>query len=150
MPTKQNNHDLEPLLNTHQQQLGLVMAEADSIDSKALALLGAITALLIFIGQADVQLTGKLQWILLVGPQFLALIFTGLAIWPRHYTGPSVNSKELKAYTGLSRDDLILQLLADADQAITIDTGYNQLRWKYCVVSVVLTFLGVIALLVIM
>lgn len=150
MPAKQNDIDLEPLLHAHQEQLSLVMAEADSIDSKALAMLAAIVALLIFIGQAGLQLNAWWHALSTVLPLGLALLSTGFAIWPRHYIGPSIDLDQHPENFHLTRSELVSQLLVNTNYAIHRNHRYNQSRWRYCVVSIVLTLLAVSILFVIL
>jgi hypothetical protein len=149
MPSKQN-YDLEPLLNAHQQQLGLVMSEADSIDSKALAILAIIVAVLIFIAQAGLHLSGWPSRMALLGPHLLALLFSGLAIWPRQYIGPSVDIDTYLQNLKLPHDALVLQLLANTDYAIGHASKINRQRWIYCVSSVVFLLIGTAVLFAIL
>lgn len=57
----------QPLLDTRQNQLALVISQGQSIDAKALALLGSNVAVLIFVAQAQLQLVAW-QWLLLAVP----------------------------------------------------------------------------------
>ncbi len=151
MATKQEEDiDLEPLLNAHQQQLGLVIDEASSIDGKALAILAAITTLLIFIAQANAKTSVWLLWLSVIVPLLGALVFCGLALWPKHYIGPAVELDKHIEYTAMPRETLIDQLLADTEYAIKQNNIYNRQRWNYCVISILLILLAAVSLLVIL
>ncbi len=139
MPDKQ---DLEPLLNTQQNDLSLTFSDGNSIDSRALAMLATNVAILIFIGQASLGSVLWWQYILLLGPLFASLVLDTWAIWPRHYRSASVDLLQHPEYMGMSRTELILQLLTDTIASIAINTELNAQRLRLCLASVMLTAFG--------
>src|SRR5438270_13712333 len=109
--------DLQPLLDTQQNQLALAFGDGDAIDTKALALLGTNVAILIFAAQASLRIQSPwLQW-LLVGSLVVSLIMDGLAAWPRRYIGAGIDIDDHPEYLAMDKETLILQLLADTQLA---------------------------------
>jgi hypothetical protein len=145
MPGK-NDTDLEPLLSTQQNQLNIVIAEGSNIDTKALAVLAVNVAILIFIAQATLVFEQWFIHALVLSPLTLSLLFDGLAVLPKPYSGASVNLNNHPEYVTMERAKLLLQLLADTQQAITRNRAINAVRWRYCLASIILTGIGTIAL----
>lgn len=142
--------DLEPLLNAHQQQLGLVMAEADSIENKALAMLAAAITLLIFIAQAGLHFANQWQVLILIGPYLVSLVCIGCAVWPRHYAGPSMDIDAYRLAPPKSNQELVEILLGNADYAIRYNSRLNQIRWRFSVSAILFLLLGVSVLFAIL
>lgn len=143
-------NNLEPLLNTQQNQLLLTFDNSDSIDTKALAMLATNVALLIFIGQAALQPHALWQLGMAVVPYIASLALNIFAIWPRAYIGASIDLDNHPEYLGFDQDTLVLQLLSDTKEAIDNNNALNVRRWRYCVVSLILTGLGTLALFAIL
>jgi hypothetical protein len=142
MATKQN---LQPLLDVRQNQLGLLFASGDSINTKALAVLGLDAAVVIFILQSSVM---RLGWITLV-PILLfvsSLVYTIAVIWPHDYSGAGVNPEEHPEYLTMDEDDLVLQLLADTEESIRRNTVLNTQKSRNCITSIALSVAGIIVL----
>lgn len=147
MPEKQN---LQPLLDTQLNQLNLVFSDSDGIDTKALSILGANLALLLFVAQSSGASTLRLwQAFLLWTPLGVSLILDIIAIWPREYTG-AVDLEEHPEYLGMDEETLQLQLLADAQHAIDVNTRLNRQRLRASVLSLIITSLSVVPMLVIL
>jgi hypothetical protein len=144
-----NTQDLEPLLNTQQNQLSVLLSEGSSIDSKALAILASNVAILIFISQTAPSLP-LWQYFVLYTPFVLSLGLDIISIWPRPYRGPGIPSSRLKDYLNLSSRDLLLQLLSNTQKAISHNTRLNRQRSMTCLWSIVLTSLGFLPILVIL
>jgi hypothetical protein len=146
MPTEQ---DLDPLLANQQNQLDLLFSEGDSIDGKALAILGANVAIIIFINQTahDLHLW---KYFLLYGPFTLSLLLDLISIWPRHYETAGVEPEELTDYVNMERDQLLLQLLSNTQMAIESNTHINHSRMRACLISIGITGLGFLILLCIL
>jgi hypothetical protein len=140
-------YDLQPLLDTKQNHLSLIFSDSSSIDAKALAVLAADIAILIFIAQSDLHLAPA-GFILLLGPFILALLLNGAAIWPRKYIGASINLDKHPDYLSMEKDALLLQLLADTQLAIDKNSAINQTRWSFCAGSIVLSLIGLVLLFV--
>jgi len=141
MPAEDDT-DLEPLLNAQQAQLGLVMNESAGIDNRALALLATVVAILLFMAQADLQLGRWWHGVLIFGPYSLALVCIGFAIWPRHYLGASPDIEKYPENLYLSRDKLLLQLLANTSEAIKHNNWLNFVRWRWCAAAIMLLLVG--------
>jgi hypothetical protein len=142
--------ELEPLLNTQQNQLMLTFDNGNSIDTKALAMLGTNVALLIFIGQASLSPHSWWQITLVLVPYLVSLLLDVLAIWPRAYSGAGIDLDEHPEYLGYDQDTLTIQLISDTKDAIKTNSRLNARRWRYCVASIVLTGFGTLALFVIL
>jgi len=124
------------------------MSDSDGIDAKALAVLGANIAILIFIDQADLK-AALWEFVLLYTPFALSFLLDMFSIWPRRYAGmPDVD--DTPEYLNMDRQILILQLLADTEAAIHHNVRLNRSRMRACLLSVLLTGLGFLALLFIL
>ena len=142
MSTKENDTDLEPLLNTQQNQLSMVVSNGDGIDNKALALLATNIAILIFIGQADLQISEWWHYALLLIPYLLSLSVTASALQPKAYLGASIDLEQHPAYLSLSKEALLLQLLADTKEAIIQNQKVNEVHWRRCLIAAAFTAIG--------
>ena len=132
------NH--EPLLETRQNQLGYVLSAGEAIDSKALGVLGANIAVLIFIAQAGLWLDWW-QWLLLLVPFAVSLVFDVLAIVPQNYRG-NVSVSDHPEYLSMDEEDLLLQLIVDTEAAITENNKLNFMRGSWYTISIVLSVFG--------
>src|SRR4051794_35583235 len=101
MPAKQNSYDLSPLLDTQQNQLGIVVSEGAGDDSKVLAILAVTVALLIFIAQASLHFTSWWQYLIILGSYLVSLVFDGLAVLPKRYLGASIDLDKHPEYLGM-------------------------------------------------
>jgi hypothetical protein len=146
MPTEQ---DLDPLLANQQNQLDLLFSEGDSIDGKALAILGANVAIIIFINQTADGLH-LWKYFALYGPFALSLLLNLYSIWPRRYNTSGVASEELTDYVNMERGELLLQLLTNTQTAIENNARLNNQRMRACLVSIGITGLGFLVLLCIL
>lgn len=124
--------DLEPALNACQTQLELTFSASDSLDTKALGLIGFDIALLIFVLQSD-MLKNPLVLILSLAAFGISLLFSIKIISPKDYIGAIVDLTKHQEYLKLSRQQLVLQLLADTQKAISINTNLNNNKSKCCV-----------------
>ncbi len=147
MPDKQ---DLEPLLTAQQSQLTISLADSSSIENKALAILAGNIAVLLFSGQANFNFGVWWHCALLLVPFLASIILTGMSFWPRRYKGPLIALENHPEYMELSRDDLVLQLLADAQQAMGYNLRLNAKRWGYCIKAIISTSIGVVILFAIL
>jgi hypothetical protein len=144
-----DTQDLQPLLETQQNQLKLVFSDSDGIDTKVLAVLGANIAILIFIDQASLHLV-TWQFVALLTPFVLSLLMDIFSIWPRKYLGAAPDLDQSPRYLTMDRETLLLQLLANTQAAITHNDMLNQKRLRACMFSMILTSLGFITLLAIL
>lgn len=133
------NRGLEALLENQQNQLSLVFSEGDSVDGKALAILGANVAVITFISQTTSSLP-LWQYFLLYGPFVLSLGLDIFSIWPRNYKGPGVEA--ISKYVNMEREKLLLKLLSNTQAAILHNTRLNRIRLRSCLYSIGLTGLG--------
>ncbi len=150
MATKQNDIDLEPLLNVEQEQLNLVMAEGASIDNKALALLAVAVAVLLFIAQANLQISHWWHSLIILGPYLVALVCIAFAVWPRDYLGASPDIERYPENLKLARNELILQLLVNTSEAVKHNNRLNLIRWRWCAAAVVIMLVGAAVLFAIL
>ncbi|HEX7963115.1 MAG TPA: hypothetical protein VF466_00845 [Candidatus Saccharimonadales bacterium] len=145
----QTEQDIEPLLATQKEQLGLTFSDGDSVDGKSLAILGANIAIITYVNQTAAGLA-LWEYIVLYAPFVLSLALDVFSVWPQHYRGPGVRSELLQDYLNMPREDLLLQLLSDTQSAIEHNTHLNKLRLRACVYSIGLTGLGFLAVLLIL
>ena len=146
MPDKQN---LQPLLDVRQNQLSEVFSDSDGIDAKALGILGANIAIIIFVDQTAAHLA-VWELLALYLPFAASLVMDIFSVWPRKYLGMSVSLEQYPEYLSLAEDDLVLQLLTDTEAAIAHNERLNRGRMRSCIVSLTLTGLGFLTLLAIL
>ncbi|HSW98579.1 MAG TPA: hypothetical protein VLF71_01960 [Candidatus Saccharimonadales bacterium] len=142
----QTEQDLDPLLANQQNQLDLIFGEGDSIDSKALAILGANVAIIIFVNQTAHGLA-LWEYLALYAPFGLSLLLNLFSIWPRRYLYAGVATDRLTDYINMDRDELLLQLLSTTQAAIEHNSRLNNLRMRAALVSIGITGLGFLLLL---
>jgi hypothetical protein len=150
MPRKRNIPDFEPLLSTQQNQLAMVVSGGDGIDNKALALLATNVTVLIFIAQASLEFSAWWHYVPLITPFVVSIIFTLLAAQPKSYLGASIVLEEHPEYLALKREELILQLLADTQEAIAHNKRINSKHWRYFLLSLVSAIVGIVVLFAIL
>ena len=145
----EQNHDLEPLLANQQSQLSLVFSDSDAIDTKALTILGANIAIIIFINQTSAGLA-LWEYLALYGPFTVSLVLNVISVWPRRYKSIGVSEVRLAQYINMPREQLLLKLLANTQAAIVHNTRLNRFRTRICLYSICLTGLGFLTLLFIL
>jgi hypothetical protein len=145
----QDEQDPEPLLANQQNQLDLVFGESDSIDGKALAILGANVAVVIFINQTA-QALATWEYFALYVPFVVSLILNIFSIWPRRYLTAGVSSDRLTDYINMERGELLLTLLGNTQEAIEYNSRLNRSRMRACLASIGITGLGLVTLLCIL
>jgi hypothetical protein len=139
------NNDLQPLLDVQQNQLGFLLATSDTLDTKNLSLLALNVAVLIFAAQS---LDGR-HSLPIISFFMVYLISVGLnlvATWPKNYSGTAVDMSEHPDYLSMATPQLVLQLLADTQAAITHNSHMNNLKLRLCVVSLGLSTAGALLL----
>lgn len=145
-----DNQNLQPLLDVRQNQLTFVANDGVAIDTKALAVLATNVAVMLFAAQATLIIHGWLPYSLLFAPYVASLALDTLSIWPQAYAGASVDLTDHPEYLGMDDEELILQLLADTEHAIHHNVRLNRLRWRWCVLSLILTAVGTLGLFVLL
>lgn len=145
MPSKL---DLQPLLDVEQNQLNLVFSDSNGIDAKALAVLGANVAALLFIDDAKLPIS-LWHFVSIYLPFITSLLMDFIALWPRQYAGASTDITTAPEYIKLEHDALVSRLLADTIFAIKHNAHINRRRMQQCNTSIILTVLGFCTLLLI-
>lgn len=145
-----NEQDLSPLLDTQQKQLAMVVSDGDGLDNKAMALAAINITLLIFIAQAGLHMHHWWQFAGLWAPFGLSIALNILAIMPKPYIGASIDLARHPEYLTFNSEQLILQLLSDAQFAIARNQATNRQYWRYWLASLALTILGTIVLFAIL
>lgn len=138
MSAKQN---FQPALDAAQNQLGLTFSASDSLDTKAIAVLGANIALAIFALQADIDVL-VLYLLFLVSSSMTIYVF-----WPRDYIGAIVDIEKHPEYLETDEEGLVLQLLADTQEAVAINSKLNVKKSWSCIGSIVSGMAGVVVLI---
>lgn len=144
-----NEKDLQPVLDIRQNQLNLELGISDTIDNKAFALLATDVAILLFMAQAKLDIN---WWGLVfsVMPYIISIALVIVTVWPRTYRGAGIDLKSHPEYLDMRRSGLILQLIADTEAAISINTALNKNRMGYFVFGVILSGLATITLFAIL
>jgi hypothetical protein len=141
--------DLQPLLDTQQNQLSVSLSASDSMDNRALGIVASVVAILIFIGQATLVIDGWL-WVALLVPYGVSLVYAIVCLRPRFGAGVSINLEEHPEYLTMNRDILIAQLLADTRFAIVRNADHNAYKTSLLRHSFIWALCGALVLLVVL
>jgi hypothetical protein len=150
MPAKQNDIDLEPLLDAQQEHFAMTIAESSNNDAKALGIGAANVAVLIFIAQSNIAFSSGLIHAALLIPFLVSLSLNTMAILPWHYLGPGVDIDTSPEYLRMDKKTLVLQLLSNANRGIKVNDQLNKKRWRYNALSIVFSTIGTGILFVIL
>jgi len=143
MARKQN---LQPLLDVQQNHLGLVMGVGNSLDTAALGILGFSAAVFIF--GLDTALDNPWWlWLPLVVTLMTSIAVAVYAVWPRAYRGASVDLEVYPHYFTMPEEALLLQLIADTQNAVKANEVINRKKTRACIFSILLAFTGLALLL---
>jgi hypothetical protein len=137
--------DLQPLLDVQQNQLSFQLSVSDTTDTKALALLATDVAILLFVAQDNLHLHWW-GWLLSIAPYLLSILLGAIAIWPRNYSGAGVTLDDHPEYLSLESGDLVLQLLADTQEAINTNKLLNAHKLRFFTASILAGVLATITL----
>lgn len=142
------HRDLTPFLDVRQNQLSFEVSESDAIDTRALGLFASNIVILIFVAQSSLHAS---KWTAtLVALLIISSLCNVLALLRREYAGASVSALDHPEYLEYDEDDLVKQLIADTEEAITKDNRLNRKRSKYVVGSLVLTVIASVILLMLL
>jgi hypothetical protein len=132
------NQDLQPALDAAQNQLGLTFSASDSLDTKALAILAYDVAIGIFVLQSELT---KTLWLLvpLLTLLGMSLLVSLITVIPRYYVGAIVDLDEHQEYFELTAKELVIQLLADTEEAIGRNEKLNTRKTRYCLTSILMS-----------
>lgn len=139
MPSKQN---LQPLLDAAQREADAVLSTSDSLDGKGLGILGFNIALVLFALETQ---TDNSFWLLI--PLFvlfgLSSLLSIVIIWPRDYITSSASVADHPEYLQLPEEALLLQLIANTQKAIEVNSKPTLLKSRTCVAALWLSLAGV-------
>lgn len=123
-------NDLQPLLDTQQNQLMITVDEGTAIDSRALALLAINIGFAGFILDTFIN---EPAWQTATAGVSVALALTAciLALLPRSYMGAGIDLTKHPEYLGFEREELQWQLLSDTQYAIETNGAFNRERMRY-------------------
>jgi len=129
------DRDLQPALSAAQNQIGLIFSTSDSLDGKALAILGFDVAIGIFGVQANLD---NSLWLLvpIFGLLIISLLISIFTILPRDYMGAVVNLDDHPEYFEFSSEELVIQLLANSQEAIAHNSLLNVRKTRYCLAAI--------------
>lgn len=135
------DQDLQPALDAAQNQLGLTFSDSDSLDTKALAILGFDVAIGIFALQSAMN---NSAWLLvpLFATLLLSLFICIACVKPREYVGAIVDLARHPSYFNLDTRALVAQLLADTQKGIAQNTQYNLRKIRYTRLSTLLSLVS--------
>lgn len=142
--------DLTPFLEARQNQHQLLLAAADTIDSKGLGVLASDFAVLLFIAQTTVIDLHTFWLVTILLLLLIALILSCIVIWPRRYAGASTNAHDHPEYLTFTTERLVKQLIADTEAAIKKNTRINRWRWYICAMALVTTVLASLVLFIVL
>lgn len=139
------DNNLQPLLDTQQNELAAVNSAVESNDTRNLGVFAANIAVLIYVAQSGFNLSGA---------QFLALssafVFSAACnVWlmfPEDYKG-NVDVADHPEYLGLDNQSLMLQLISDTTAAIEYNKAKNAQRVRYFYLSLLLLIAGLACIL---
>jgi hypothetical protein len=140
------DNNLQPLLDTQQNELAAQANLSDTIESRNLGILAANIAVLIYVGQSNFILAGW-QWLLLLGPFLLSAIANFMLMLPAKYES-NADLAEHPEYLTLDPESLVLQLLSDTQTALTHNKMLNQKRMQTFLWGLRLTIIGIVVLFV--
>jgi len=132
----------QPILDTRQNRLSFELSRSDGIDSKALSMLGANIAVLIYIAQAGLQMSDWKWFVLLVPFGLSSFMNVMQVLFYAPYRG-NVSMTDHPEYLSMDEEDLLLQLIADTESAIVEGADLNARRLKWFAASVILSIIGV-------
>jgi hypothetical protein len=144
------DQDLQPLLDTLQNQLSIIFSESNSIDTKALALIGTSVAILLFAEQASLSISHFWLGTLMIGSYIISVLLSIIALWNWPYVGAAIKMDSHPEYLDFDSDSLLLQLIADSEYAIDRNQQLNRRRWHLVLTSFALMASGTLALFVIL
>jgi hypothetical protein len=129
------DQDLQPILDAAQNQLSLTFSASDSLDGKALAILGFDVAIGIFTLQSELD---NSLWLLV--PLFVLLacsiLLSLFIVLPRDYVGALVDLDAHAEYFEFGKQELISQLLADTEEAILRNNQKNSKKTRYSISAI--------------
>jgi len=140
------DNNLQPLLDTQQNELAAVAHTSDSVESRNLGIFAANIAILIYIGQASFTLVGW-QTALLTGPFVLSAALNFWLLFPIQYKS-NANLADHPEYLTLDTESLMLQLISDTIAAVDYNKKVNKKRLLMFQASTSATIIGVLILFV--
>jgi len=142
------DNNLQPLLDTQQNELAAIANNSDSVESRNLAIFAANIAILIYIGQAGFTLHGW-QWLVLVVPFVFSAALNFLLMFSTNAQYKSnANVADHPEYLSLDNESLMLQLISDTIAAIDYNKKVNQKRLLLVQTGMFATIFGVLILFV--
>jgi hypothetical protein len=135
------SNDLQPLLDTQQNQLMITVDEGTAIDSRALALLAINIGFAGFILDTFIN---EPAWQIATAGISVALALTAciLALLPRTYMGAGIDLTQHPEYLGFDREELQWQLLSDTQYAIETNSAFNRERMRYFLAAFALSIIS--------
>jgi hypothetical protein len=143
------DRDLKPLLDVRQNQLSVLFSESNSIDTKALALIGTNTAILLFAEESSLHMSHLWLVGLMIGCYVISVVLSIIALWNWPYVGAAVNLEKHPEYLEMDYESLLLKLISNTEYAIDHNQGLNRRRWRLVLMSFTLTATGTLSLFVI-
>lgn len=144
-----DDQDWRPLLDTRQNQVSILFSESNSIDTKALAVIASAIAILIFAAQASLDIGAWYWGFLLIGGYLMSIALAITSLWNWRYVGAGINLEQHPEYLDFDKQSLLLQLLADTENATYSNQRLNRLRWRLVLASFICFTAGTLALFVI-
>lgn len=139
----------QPLLDTQQNQLGVLLDDSASIDAKALGIFAANVAILIFIAQYGFVIRWYI-WVLLLFPFMVSIIYNAVSLYPRRYDAATIDIDAHPEYLAMDEETLTLQLISDTKQAIDTNSALNKKRWLWTATSFGMTVIGSLVLFMVL
>ena len=136
-----DNRNLQPLLESARRYADAITGASDSLDSKALGVLGFNLALVIFALQS---VRDNPAWLLIAMLLQFAVssILTIVIIWPRNYAGPYVPLSTHPENLNLPEEQLLLQLIANTEQAAKINAKPTFFKRRCCIAALCFSLAG--------
>lgn len=141
--------NLEKLLESNKDKVAFVASADNTLDSKAGTLMAFEIAIAIgYLSLIFRDLNGCNFWL---GVSGLALLGVSIAFlfyvnWPKKYITASVNIRERKEYLTKRENELLLQLISDAQNAFTKNSKILERKTKCYKVAIFLLIMSTILL----
>lgn len=140
------DQNLQPALDAAQNELALTFSASDSLDTRALGILGYDLAVGIFSLQTDLH---RRIWVSV--PLYILLIvsitLTLFIIFPRNYSGAIVDLDLHPEYFELSEEELVAQLLTDTQDSIARNASLNSVKANYYLAAIITSILSTLSLI---
>lgn len=138
---------LEKLLESIRDKFNFVTNADNTLDGKAGTLLAFEIAITLGFLSFGLHGDGLIASILGLVGMIISIVILFYVNWPKTYITPSVNIFEKKEYLTKDGDDLLLQLISDAQNAFTKNNRILERKAKSYKIAIILLLISTILLI---